>query len=126
MRLHYKSYLNQYSKRLRKGGNLSEVLLWNELKHDKLGCRFLRQRPIGKYVVDFYCHSLNMVIEIDGAATHDLKIEKDELRQKHLELLGIKIVRFRDSDIRYNLSSVIENIKSEISRLKAPSLEKRE
>jgi very-short-patch-repair endonuclease len=67
-----------------------------------------------------------MVIEIDGAATHDLKIEKDELRQKHLELLGIKIVRFRDSDIRYNLSSVIENIKSEISRLKAPSLEKRE
>ena len=84
MRLHYQNHLNSYAKKLRKAGNLSEVLLWNELKHGKSGYRFLRQRPIGKYIVDFYCHSLNLAIEIDGAATHDSKIENDEARQKAL------------------------------------------
>ncbi|MFH1193272.1 MAG: DUF559 domain-containing protein [Candidatus Jorgensenbacteria bacterium] len=117
MRLHYRNYLNAYAKKLRKGGNLAEVALWHELKQDKLGYRFLRQRPIGKYIVDFYCHSLNLLVEIDGAASHDNRVEKDEMRQNALESLGVKIVRFRDSDVRYNLASVVESIKSEILRL---------
>lgn len=65
MRLRYQKHLKSYSQKLRQAGNLAEVLLWEELKQNKLGYRFLRQRPIGKYIVDFYSHKLNMVIEID-------------------------------------------------------------
>ena len=128
MKLHYQARLKPFAKKLRKQGNLAEVILWNELKHNKLGCRFLRQRPLGKYIVDFFCHALRLAIEIDGSTTHDIKIEKDIARQKELEALGIKILRFRDSDIRYNLSGVIENIKTEILWLASspPPLKKEE
>jgi very-short-patch-repair endonuclease len=117
MKLYYQKHLNPFARKLRKGGNLSEVLLWNELKKDKLGYRFLRQRPIEKYIIDFYCPSLNLAIEIDGAATHDNKVEKDKARQKSLELLGVKVIRFMDADVRYRLDGVLESIKSEILRL---------
>lgn len=128
MRLHYRKYLKSYSQELRKSGNLSEVLLWHELKKNKLGIRFLRQRPIGRHIVDFYCHRLNLAIEIDGKASHDNKIAEDETRQKILESLGIKIIRFRDEDIRYNLSGVVEELKDKILRLadSPPPLKKEE
>jgi len=73
-----------YARKLRQSGNLSEVLLWGELKQNKLGYRFLRQRPISEYIVDFYCPSLNLAIEIDGSASHDCKVEKDKERQERL------------------------------------------
>ncbi len=123
MRLHYRNQLNPIAQKLRKAGILSEAILWNELKKDKLGRRFLRQRPIGNYIVDFYCPLLNLAVEIDGAASHDNKIEKDKRRQKVLESLGINIIRFNDRDVRYNLESVVSTIKAEILRLeKSPAL----
>lgn len=127
MKLYYQRNLSPFARKLRQAGNLSEVLLWNELKKDKLGYRFLRQRPIDKYIVDFYCPSLNLVIEIDGAASHNNKIDKDEIRQKELESLGIRVIRFLDVDVRYNLEGVIEFIKSEILRLASlpPPLKRR-
>ncbi len=128
MKLHYQKHLKNYSRKLRQSGNLSEVILWNELKNNKLGYRFLRQRPIGKYIVDFYCHSLNLAIEIDGAASHDFKIDRDEIRQKSLKSLGVKIIRFRDVEVRNNLAGVIQAIKSEILRFadSPPPLKKEE
>lgn len=117
MKIHYEKHLNPFARKLRQSGNLSEVLLWNELKREKLGYHFLRQRPIEKYIADFFCHALNLVIEIDGAASHDNKIEKDEVRQEMLESLGMKVIRFKDTDVRYNLESVVESIKSQILRL---------
>src|SRR3989344_2787506 len=128
MKLYYQKCLNSFARNLRQAGNLSEVILWNELKKDKLGYRFLRQRPIEKYIVDFYCHSLNLVIEIDGGASHDYKFKEDKLRQKELELLGIKIIRFTDSNVRYNLEGVVKTISDEILRLAGspPPLKKEE
>lgn len=126
MKLHYKNYLNPLASKFRQAGNLSEVILWHELKHEKLGCRFLRQRPIDKYIVDFYCHRYNLAIEIDGAASHDTKIEKDEARQRILETLGIKVMRFNDAEVRYNLEGVVNSIKTEILRLAPPPLQKEE
>ncbi|GEM_PF-660087 len=117
MKLHYQNRLNSFARKLRRSGNLSEVLFWNELKSDKLGYRFLRQRPIGKYIVDFYCHALNLAIEIDGAASHDNKIEADEARRMALESLGVMVVRFRDADVRYNLQGVVRVVQSEILRI---------
>jgi len=58
-----------------KGGNLSEVLLWNKLKKGQMvGFDFTRQQIIGDYIVDFHCPKLNLVIEIDGES-HDFKGE---------------------------------------------------
>ena len=123
MKLIYQQHLKLYSQELRKRRNLSEVILWNELKSDKLGYRFLRQQPINKYIVDFYCPLLHLAIEIDGVASRDNRIDQDEARQKALELSGIKVVRFQDTDVRYNLGGVIEYLKAEIFRLaKIPRL----
>jgi len=69
----------------------SEVMLWNELKNGKmLGYDFDRQRPIGNYIVDFYCKDLKLAIEVDGITHEDEKvIMKDEIRQDELEIFGI-------------------------------------
>ena len=120
MKLHYQNHLNSFARKLRQSGNLAEVFLWNAFKQNKLGCRFLRQRPIGRYIVDFYCHSLNLAIEIDGAASHDNKIGQDAKRQQALESLGVRVVRFKDADVRYNLDGVITAIKAEIARGNPP------
>ncbi len=109
MKLIYNQNLKKYSRELRNNSTLSEILLWKEIKGKKLEVQFLRQRPIGNYIVDFYCSKLNFAIEIDGVS-HDAKIEKDETREKILEKFGIKIIRFRDIDIKTNLESVVRKI----------------
>lgn len=109
MKLIYNHNLKKYSKVLRKESTLSEVLLWKEIKGKKLGYQFLRQRPIGDYIVDFYCSKLNLAIEIDGVS-HDTKINEDEVRDDILKKTGINTVRFRDIDIKTNLESVIRKI----------------
>ena len=62
----YNKKLKNFARANRKAGNLSEALLWNELKQRKMGVQFKRQRPIGSYIADFYCREKNLVIEIDG------------------------------------------------------------
>ena len=110
MRIYYNPKLKELSKELRKDGNLSEVLLWEQLKARKMkGYQFMRQKPISNYIVDFYCSKLRLVIEIDGKS-HDQKLDKDELRQKKLESLGLSLLRFYDQDVRNNLDGVIKAI----------------
>ena len=73
-----------------------EVLLWNELKEDKLwGFDFDRQRCIDNYIVDFYCKELLLAIEVDGMYhNNEDAVLKDEIRQKKLENFGITFIRF--------------------------------
>jgi very-short-patch-repair endonuclease len=104
--LYYNPKLKPLSKELRGKGTLAEVLLWNQLKGSKmLGFRFLRQKPIGKYIVDFYCPNLKLVIEIDGDS-HREKIESDQTRIKDLEALGLHVLRFLDRDVKQDMSNV--------------------
>jgi len=67
----------------------------------------MRQKPIGSYIVDFYCSRLKLVIEIDGS-THTDKQAEDEIRQKHLELLGLNVIRIQDIDVKTNLAGVMD------------------
>ena len=110
--IRYNKKLKPLARALRKNGTLSEVLLWNLLKSRQIrGYQFLRQRPIGNYIVDFYCKELNLAIEIDGI-THDCKLEEDEKREMELESFGVKFLRFQDGDVKQNLEGVfiaIEN-----------------
>ena len=70
----------------------------------------MRQKPIGNYIVDFYCSKLLLVIEIDGKS-HVHKSQEDMKRQKELEALGLSFLRFYDSDVKKNLDGVLKSIR---------------
>jgi very-short-patch-repair endonuclease len=106
----YNSELKELAKELRKKMTLSEVLLWNELKQKKmLGYDFDRQRPIGDFIVDFFCKELFLAVEIDGD-THIYKYDYDEERQKELENLGVRFLRFEDIEVKKNMNNVLRVI----------------
>ena len=90
----------------------SEVKLWNELKNSQMmGYDFDRQRPIGKYIVDFFCKDLFLVIEIDGLTHHDEEISiNDARRQNELEGLGVQFLRFNGLDVVQDLENVLRTI----------------
>ncbi len=69
---------------------------------------FNRQKPIGQYIVDFYCHQLRLVIEIDGDTHYDEQAKKYDLnRTAYLETQGLKVVRFTNLDIMNNIDGVM-------------------
>ena len=75
------------------------------------GYQFMRQKPIGEYIVDFFCSKLKLVIEIDGESHVD-KYEKDKIRQQNLERLSLSFLRFSDLDVKTNLNGVLQIIEN--------------
>ena len=126
MKILYNPKLKNLSRELRKNSTLSEVLLWKEIRGKKMkGYQFMRQKPIGKYIVDFYCSWLKLVIEIDGD-THTGKDKYDIKRQKYLESLGLKVMRFLDIEIKKNLQGVLIAINNWIETTPLPPFNKGE
>ena len=110
MRIKYNEKLNPLARNLRNNSTLAEVLLWDKLKQRKMsGYQFLRQRPIKDYIVDFFCHKLNLVVEIDGDS-HEGKIIKDKIRQKKLEEMGLTVLRFGDHAVKTHIEGVLNTI----------------
>jgi len=106
----YNKYLKDLSKQLRNNSTLSEVLLWNYLRAGKMkGYKFNRQKPLLNFIVDFYCKSLNLVIEIDGKS-HDHKYYADQTRQKELEEYHLSFLRFDDREIKNDINNVLRAI----------------
>ena len=99
----------------RRNPNKPEAKLWYEVLRNKkmLGYRFLRQKPILNYVLDFYCHKLKLGIEVDGD-THVEQEKYDLVRTKELEKQGIKIIRYFNSDIMMHLDGVYWDIEEKI------------
>ncbi|MDB4924924.1 MAG: hypothetical protein JWR23_980 [Mucilaginibacter sp.] len=93
-----------------------EVLLWNQLKEDKLlGFDFDRQRCIDNYIVDFYCKELMLAIEIDGMShNNEEAFAKDEVRQIKLERFGIKFIRFTEAEMKQDMINAIRAIEGKI------------
>lgn len=114
MKFYYNPKLKGLARNLRKNMTLPEVILWNQLKTKKLGYDFHRQKPIDKYIVDFYCPELKLVIEVDGAV-HLEKGEEDILRQSKLSSLGLNVLRFKATDVLKNLPDVIDSIQQYIN-----------
>ena len=117
--IHYNPRLKEYARKLRKARNLSEVILWKEIKRKKLGVEFHRQVPIDDYIVDFYCHELMLAIEIDGSI-HELEDVRlsDIKRQDELEKLGVNFIRFENFDVKNNLEFVLRDLKKKIEESK--------
>lgn len=114
----YNPKLKEKAKELRKNMTLSEIALWNELKRKQVkGYDFDRQRPIGNFIVDFYCKDLMLAIEIDGES-HIGKEEYDTLRDGRLKELSVHVLRFDDLEVRQNLDKVIKVIEHWIEKHK--------
>jgi very-short-patch-repair endonuclease len=110
MKIYYNPKLKQLARSLRNNSTLAEILLWNELKaRQMLGYQFMRQKPIGEYIVDFYCSKLKLVIEIDGES-HRHKFTEDAEREEWLEEIGINVIRFDDKEVKQKMDEVLENI----------------
>ena len=110
--LPYNPVLKQRAKALRRAGNLSEVLLWNELKNKRFsGIDFDRQKIIGNFIVDFYCAEKQIVIEIDGSS-HNSKVEYDKERDAFLEGLDLTVIHILDNEIKANLSGVMQYLQN--------------
>ncbi|MCQ6958000.1 endonuclease domain-containing protein [Mucilaginibacter aquariorum] len=112
----YNPKLKPLARKLRKDMTFGEVILWNELKEDKLwGFDFDRQRCLDNYIVDFYCKELMLVIEIDGMShNHEEAFNKDELRQQKLEDFGVTFIRFSEADVKYDMFNVIRGIEGAV------------
>lgn len=100
------------SRILRKNQTPHERKLWGCLRNRELqNLKFRRQYKIGKYVVDFYCPTKKLVIELDGGWHNEEKnIIKDEERSRYLESQGHRVLRLWNNDIDNNLEGVIEEI----------------
>ena len=110
----YNPSLKELAKKLRQNMTYSEVMLWNELKNGKmLGYDFDRQRPIGNYIVDFYCKDLQLALEVDGITHLDEKaIVQDEKRQHELENLGVAFLRFNALLVVNKVEAVVREIRN--------------
>jgi len=104
------------ARELRREMTPAEKILWQELRGNKLGVHFRRQQVIAGFIVDFYCHQVDLVIEVDGSVHEaDEQKEKDTERDKVLSGMGIRVLRFRNEDVIKNLSGVLGRIRELIS-----------
>ena len=116
--LNYNKKLKPFARKNRKESTKAEIRLWCEvLKSKKTGYSFFRQRPVDRFIVDFMCKELKLVIEVDGI-THNWKIEEDKQREKELMNLGFCILRFRDEDVMDNIEGVAQLINLKIEEMK--------
>ena len=105
----YNKNLQPYANKLRKEMTKAEACLWKYvLKAKQLnGYQFRRQRPVLKYIADFICMELMLVIEVDGITHHwEETILKDKKKQTDLEATGFTVLRFTDDEVLNDINSV--------------------
>ena len=89
----------------------AEKVLWEKLRHNRLdGLQFRRQQIISPYIVDFYCHTKALVVEVDGDI-HDLQPEDDAGRSSYLVAYGLRMLRVSNDEVMRKLSVVLEKIR---------------
>lgn len=112
-RHHNKKHLLARRKELRKNLTPAEAYLWMYLKGKKLdGRRFQKQHSIDNYIVDFYCASGKLIIELDGEVHNNpIAEEKDAERDTQLQNLGFTVLRFENKMVFEQLDSALQEIK---------------
>jgi ATP-dependent helicase HrpA len=104
------------AKNFRENMTEAEKILWEKLKDNRFeDYKFRRQHPINIYIVDFYCHKLKLVIEVDGEYhTMEQQKLKDTERTEILVFQDLKIIRFTNEEVLNNIESVLEVLKQQI------------
>jgi phosphoribosylanthranilate isomerase len=111
------SILFEFAKQLRLNPTDAEIFLWEQLSTKKIkGIRFKRQHPILYFIADFYCHQSKLVIEVDGGY-HKIpsQYEYDCNRDSELKELGLKVIRFTNEEVLFDIENVLKRITEEIT-----------
>jgi len=119
--MHYRASktIFQYADALRKNMTGAEKVVWEKLCKNQLGARIKRQHPIWKYIADYYCHELKLIIEIDGEIHLSKEIKEYDInRDVTLTEYGIEIMRFTNDEVINEIDKVIEEIKKKIEELR--------
>jgi very-short-patch-repair endonuclease len=102
------------ARQMRRDKTRAEERAWTQLKDRRtLGLKFRRQVPIDRYIVDFYCHEIRVVVEIDGGV-HDRpgQAEWDAKKNHRLEELGYKVLRITNDDVLNQSDCLLEMIRA--------------
>jgi very-short-patch-repair endonuclease len=98
------------AQRHRRNMTAAERTLWTALKDRQLnGLKFRSQHPLGRFIADFYCAQVRLVVEVDGPV-HNKQAEYDEARTQHFETYGYQLVRFTNQEVFTNLPIVLAKI----------------
>ena len=102
--------VQQRARQLRRSLTPAESVLWHRLRQRKTGgLKFRRQQPIGRFVVDFYCHKRHLIVEVDGPS-HDGCESQDMLRRDLLQGAGFDVISFTNEEVLCDLDTVLERI----------------
>ena len=112
----YREGLKERAIRLRLNSTKAEVLLWERIKGVQMGVDFDRQKPLLGFIVDFYCKSLRLAIELDGSS-HDDKQSYDKERENLIKQYHVTFLRFSNDQIYFHMPHVLETIQSTIGTL---------
>jgi very-short-patch-repair endonuclease len=109
--------LKQRRRELRRNQTDAEKALWAHLRNKQFyGMKFFRQYSIGPYILDFYCPTIKLAVELDGGQHNQSENKKfDETRSEYLNSKGIKIVRFWDNEVLLDMESVLSGLSLKVS-----------
>jgi very-short-patch-repair endonuclease len=115
-------YVIDLARKMRSDMTPEEAVLWERLRKNRLdGLRFRRQRPIGRYVVDFYCAEALLAVELDGGS-HLGREEYDGNRDAFLSAGGYAVLRFSNDDIHTRIGFVLDAIRhTALERINRPA-----
>jgi len=110
--LHNNPKLEDKRKQLRKEQTTHEGYLWSKLRNKKLnGYKFVRQHSVGPYILDFYCSQAKLAVELDGSQhLNEELIDYDKKRSEFLNNHHIKVLRFWNYKVRYDIENVLNKI----------------
>ena len=97
------------ARELRRTMTKPERLLWWALRNKRTGLRFRKQHPAGCYILDFYCDSAKLCVEVDGE-THDFTASRDAARDRWLAARGVRTLRISSHEVLNNLDGVVQYI----------------
>lgn len=104
---------------LRKHPTKAEEILWKHLRKRLIGHKFRRQHPMWICIVDFYCHYLRLIVEVDGGIHEEAEQHlKDKEKTEELISLGLHIIRFSNEEVLFDIQSILDKISQKISELK--------
>jgi len=104
--------LKQRRRELRRNQTEAEKALWAHLRNKQFfGMKFFRQYSIGPYILDFYCPSMKLAVELDGGQHNQCESkEYDAIRSEYLKAQGIEVIRFWNHEVLHDMESILSEL----------------
>ncbi len=120
--VNYNKKLTEKARENRKNSTIAEKKIWYGVLRNKEfeNYKFIRQKPLDNFIVDFYCSKLLLAIEIDGDS-HAEQVEYDALRTEKLNSYGIEVVRYTNFEVINDIGGVFDDLKKRVERRKFTS-----